>query len=220
MINRYWKGFFILVAENGVHLGSLESISRDIYLTSLPVLHKLLTFLRSILQVTKGILKRARVIMALQADQVQIKTIAHLYAITKREHNLARQCDNDVTPIFKSSWRWTGVEFCRWPTGSLLRSRLGWSHATGSVFFTSLTVDCNIDFLYMFRVRLEASGTILFEFNANWRRRVVYGECFCHSSTSGDKIDLKKNFKDMGDLRSHEHHLSSYEGNAWKNISG
>lgn len=113
MINRYWKGFFILVAENGVHLGSLESISRDIYLTSLPVLHKLLTFLRSILQVTKGILKRARVIMALQADQVQIKTIAHLYAITKREHNLARQCDNDVTPIFKSSWRWTGVEFCR-----------------------------------------------------------------------------------------------------------
>lgn len=40
-----WKGFFISVAENGVHLGSLESISRDIYLTGLPVLHELLTFL-------------------------------------------------------------------------------------------------------------------------------------------------------------------------------
>lgn len=101
------------MAENGVHLGSLESISRDIYLTGLPLLHELFTFLRSILQVTKGILKQARVIMALQADQVQIKTIAHLYAITKRKHNLARQCDNDVTPIFKSSWRWTGVELCR-----------------------------------------------------------------------------------------------------------
>ena len=135
-----------------------------------------------LLQVTKGMRKQARVIMALQADQVQIKTIAHLYAITKRE-NIIRHCDNDVIPIFRSSWRWTGVELCRWPTGSLLRSRLGRSHATGSVFleesffgrvfFTSLTVDCNIDFLYIFRVCLEAGGTILFEFNANWWCSVV-----------------------------------------------
>lgn len=54
--------------------------------------------------------------MALQVDQVDIKTIAPLYTM-KRERNLELQRNDDVTPTLKSSWRWTGAELRRTPTG-------------------------------------------------------------------------------------------------------
>lgn len=69
----------------------------------------------------------------------------------------------------------------------------------------------------MFRARLGASETTPFKFNANWRG--LGWEC-SSQWTSENKIDVRNNFKDMRDHRSHAHHLGSCENKAWKKKSG
>ena len=137
-----------------------------------PPLHRCLFrvnfFLHFILQVMQGQLKQSRVIMALQVNQMQIKTIARLYAIMKRERNLEPYYDNDATRTFTSSWRWTGAELHRWPTGH-------WK----CVFDKLNAVFCKIDYMCVFRVPLAASETSPCKLKANRRRGLVW-ECPSH----------------------------------------